>query len=318
MGSLATIEDVAVFLPRRSISVEESVTGFGLSRSQVRMLRRLHGFGELRDDPGQPLLDLLVAAARQVLGSADPTKIKYLLYAHTVQTVAPSHVVLPDAIGAALGLVDAEPFAIGQQFCANSLSALDIAGELLRADGDPTARALLVTGEKRLPSLVSTLGLSTAIGEGAAACLIALDGEGDRVLSYADRTSDLTSGANWIVGQVFNDIMASYMDDLVRVAGEALRRAGSGIADIDMVVPHNVSLMLWYRTIEALGLDRRQVFLETVAPYGHCCCSDPFLNLAMMRRGGRLVAGGRYLLTSVGVGATHAAVVIEHQPGRHG
>jgi 3-oxoacyl-[acyl-carrier-protein] synthase-3 len=318
MKTLATIEDVAVSLPRRSISVEDSVTGFGLSRSQVRMLRRLHGFAELRDDPDQPLLDLLVGAARQVLRSAaDPTRIKYLLYAHTVQTVTPSHVVLPDQIVASLGLTEAEPFAIGQQFCANSLSALDIVGELLRADGDPTARALLVTGEKRLPSLVSTLGLSTAIGEGAAACLIGLEGDGDRVLSYADRTSDLTRGSNWIVGQVFNDVMARYLDDLVDVAREALHRAGSDIGDIDMVVPHNVSLMLWKRTIEALGVDRRQVFLETVAPYGHCCCSDPFLNLMMLRRAGRLVAGRRYLLTSVGVGATHSAVVVEHQ-GRNG
>lgn len=315
MGSVATIEDVAVFVPPRSISVEESVAGFGLSSPQVRMLRRLHGFGELRADPGQPLLDLIVAAARQVLRSvADLTKIKYLLYTHTSQAVTPSHVVLPDAISASIGLAEAESFAIGQQFCANSLSALDIAGQLLRADGDPTARALLVTGEKRIPSLTSTLGPSTAIGEASTACLVALEGNGDRILSYADRTRDVTAEADWIMGQVFNDIMAWYLDDLVWVAREALSRAGSGIADIDMVVPHNVSLMLWYRTIEALGIDRRRVFLETVAPYGHCCCSDPFLNLAMMRRRGHLVSGGRYLLTSVGLGATHAAVVIEHRP----
>jgi len=279
------------------------------------MLRRLHGFGDLRVDPDQPLPDLILPAARQALRSVtDLATVKYLLYAHTVETVTPANVLLPNDMCASLGLTEAEPFGIGQQFCANVLSALDIAGQLLRADGDPAARALLVTGEKRLGPLATTLGLSTAIGEASAACLIGLESNGDRILSYADRTRGVTGESNWITATAFNDIMAWYLDDLVNVVGEALSRAGFGVADIDMVVPHNVSLLLWYRTADALGIDRRRVFLETVAPYGHCCCSDPFLNLVMMRRGGHLTSGGRYLLTSVGLGATHAAAVIEHRP----
>jgi 3-oxoacyl-[acyl-carrier-protein] synthase-3 len=316
MSSVPTIEDAAVYLPRRTITVEESVTGFGLSRPQVRMLRRLHGFAELRADPDLALEDLVVGAARQVLGSvADRTTVKYLLYAHTALTVTPAHVILPDAISARLGLTEAEPFAIGQQRCANSLSALDVAAELLRADGDPAARALLVTGEKRLSSLAGLLSVSTVIGEAAAACLIGLAGNGDRILSYADRTRGLPNEPDWGTDQAISHSMAWYTDDLVDVAVEALRRAGSGIADIDMVVPHNVSRMLWYRTAEALGFNRRRVFLDTVAPYGHCYCSDPILNLVIMRQRGQLVAGRRYLLTSVGLGATHAAMVIEHRPG---
>jgi 3-oxoacyl-[acyl-carrier-protein] synthase-3 len=161
---------------------------------------------------------------------------------------------------------------------------------------------LLVTGEKRLPSLAGVLGVSTAIGEASAACLIGLGGSGDRVLSYADRTRGVPHEPTW--EEYPNIAMARYVEDLVYVIGEALRRANTGISDIDMVIPHNVSRMLWYRTSEALGIDRRR-------PIGHCYCSDPFLNLVAMAEGGRLVPGRRYLLTSVGLGATHTAVVIE-------
>ncbi len=314
MSQLPTIEGVEVFLPRRAISLEESVVGFGLSRPQVRMLRRLHGFDEIRTDPDLPLLDLVTTAAREVLRTiADTATVKYVIFAHTVQTISPSHVHMAEAISASLGLTEAESFTISQQHCANSLSALDIAGELLHADGDPAARVLLVTGEKRLPSLAGVLGVSTAIGEASAACLIGLDGNGDRVLSYADRTRGVPPESTW---EEYPSIaMAQYAEDLVYVIGEALRRANTQISDIDMVVPHNVSRMLWYRTSEALGIDRRRVFLDTVGPNGHCYCSDPFLNLVAMAEGGRLVPGRRYLLTSVGLGATHTAVVIECRRG---
>ncbi|HEX6686255.1 MAG TPA: 3-oxoacyl-[acyl-carrier-protein] synthase III C-terminal domain-containing protein [Candidatus Limnocylindrales bacterium] len=289
---------------------------YGLSRPQTRMLRRLHGFSDLRVDPELPVLDLVSAPAGEVLRSvADRSTIKYLMFAHTTVTISPSYVHLPAAIAARFDLTEVETFTVSQQRCANSLSALDIAGNLLRADGDRSACVLLVTGEKRLASLAGLLGLSTAIGEASTACLISLDGSGDRVLSYADITRGQPEEPAWVSEAFINKIMERYTEDLTYVVGEALRRSGTHLRDIAMVVPHNVSRMLWYRTVEALGIERRRVFLDTVGQYGHCYCSDPFLNLMVMRERGQLVAGGRYLLVSVGLGATHAAVVIEHRPG---
>ncbi len=316
MDSFATIGDVAAFLPRCTIAVEDSVADYGLSRPQTRMLRRLHGFADLRVDPELPVLDLVSAAAQEVLRSvADRSTIKYLMFAHTTMNISPSYVHLPAAIAARFDLTDVETFTVSQQRCANSLSALDIAGHLLRADGDRSACVLLVTGEKRLASLAGLLGLSTAIGEASTACLIGLGGYGDRLLSYADITRGQAEEPTWVSEADINKIMESYAEDLMYVVGEALRRSGTPLQDIAMVVPHNVSRMLWYRTVDALGIDRRRVFLDTVGQYGHCYCSDPFLNLKVMREQGQLVPGGRYLLVSVGLGATHAAVVIEHRPG---
>jgi 3-oxoacyl-[acyl-carrier-protein] synthase-3 len=314
-----TIEDVAVFLPPRTISVEQGARDFGLSRPRVRMLRRIHGFAELRADPELGLFDLLTAAARQALRSvADPLTIRYVLFAHTVLAITPSYLSTPDVIRRRLGLDRAEPFAITQQHCADGLSALDIAGELLRAGGDPAARALLVTGEKRLTSLVRFLGSSTAIGEASAACLIGVGGAGDRVLSYADRTVGLPDPGNWVSEEAANAFNGRYTEDLAGVIEAAVLRAGLCLGDIAMVIPHNVSRLLWRRTVSALGLDPARVYLDTVPQYGHCYCSDPFLNLESLRRQGRLEAGGRYLLTSVGLGATHSAAVIEHCPARRG
>lgn len=318
----ATVEDFAVFLPRRAVSVEDIAAEFGLTWPQARMLRRIHGFGQLRADPDLGLIELVAAAALRLLGSVRPvpdrSAIRYLIFAHTVVTVTPSSLSVPMALAELLGLDRAEPFAVGQQFCANGLSALDVAGELLRADGDPDARALLVTGEKRFSSLTRLLGKSTVIGEGSAACLVGIGGCGDRVLSYADRTVAIADEDNWDAITMAGTFMDSYPEVLAQVAGEAVRQAGLTMDRVTMVVPHNVSRQLWHRTIPLLGIDLDRVYLDTVPEFGHCCCSDPFLNLASLRDCGRLIPGGFYLLTSVGLGATHAAVVLEHRGGQRG
>lgn len=322
-----TLEGLAVFLPQRAICVEEIAAEFELTGPQARMLRRVHGFGQLRADPSLGLIELVAAAGRRLLGSvSDRSAIRYLIFAHTVGTITPSSLSAPVALAEMLGLDQAEPFAMGQQYCANGLSALDVAGELLLTDGDPRARALLLTGEKRLSSLTRLLGRSTIIGEASAACLVGIDGRGDRVLSYADHTVSLASedsgfsdkdSKNWVSDEMAREFIDCYPEVLAQVAGEAVRRAGLTMDRVTMVVPHNVSRQLWHRTVSFLGIDLDRVYLDTVPEFGHCYCSDPFLNLASLRDRDLLIAGGYYLLTSVGLGATHAAVVLEHRGGPH-
>lgn len=315
-----TIKDVAVFVPRRAIRVQDTAAELGLTRPQVRVLQRVHGFQQLRVDPDLGLIELVASAARRLLDSArsvpDRSAIRYLIFTHTVGTITPSSVSVPMVLAGLLGLDRAEPFAVGQQNCANGLSALDMAGELLRADGDPSALALLVTGEKRLSSMARLLHKSTAIGEASAACLVGIGGHGDRVLSYADRTVGLADDVNWCSDETDTEFMDCYPQTLAQVVGEAVHEAGLTMDHVTMVVPHNVSRQLWHRSIPLLGIDLDRVYLDTMPEFGHCCCSDPFLNLASLRDRGRLIPGGIYLLTSVGLGATHSAVVLEHRGKR--
>jgi 3-oxoacyl-[acyl-carrier-protein] synthase III len=314
-----TIEDIAAFVPQPTVSVEHTATEFGLTRPQTRMLRRVHGFAELRADPDLRLTELVAAAARRALRSVpDRSAISYLIFTHTVGTIAPASMSVPAALAEMLGLDRAESFTVGQQHCANGLSALDVAGELLRADGDPGARALVVTGEKRLSSMARLLGRSTTIGEASAACLVGIGGDGDRVLSYADRTAGLADEQNWGSDETAREFMDCYPQVLAQVADEVVRQAGLTMDRVTMVVPHNVSRQLWHRTIPLLGIELDRVYLDTVPEFGHCYCSDPYLNLATLRDRDQLIDGGFYLLTSVGLGATHAAMIVEHRAGQRG
>ena len=313
MGALpsTTLDNVSVYVPPAAHTVEQSAPGLGLTRPQARVLRRAHGFGRLPEATGADVFELVARAAEGAL-RADRHSVRYLVFAHTVPTLTPAHTQAADVLRDRLGLIRAEAFALTQQHCASGLSALDVAGELLRADPDPGARALVLVGEKRLRPLARLVARTSALGEASVACLVGLGGRRDRVLSYADRTVRLVTEGVWTSAESEREFSDGYVANLAGVVREAVDRAGMGLADIAMVIPHNVSRLLWSRTCAALGIGLPSVYLETISEYGHCLCADPFLNFAALREAGRLVRGGRYVLTAVGLGSTYAAMVVEH------
>ncbi|MFE7869379.1 3-oxoacyl-[acyl-carrier-protein] synthase III C-terminal domain-containing protein [Micromonospora humida] len=320
---------VEAFTPVRSWTIEEIGAACGLNRYQTKVLRRIRGLAEVRADPDGDLFDLLVPAASAALrGLPDPAVVRYLLYAHTLPDPAPSHVLVADQLRERLGLAGADAFAVTQQFCASGLAAIDIAGELLRADGDPAAKALVVTGEKAFNSVLRYVLQVSVTGEASTAFLVGLDapggpdgfpraddsvpGAGSRVLSYAARTEGEFADGFRMSAEKLRRFGDTYNTHLWAAMSDALSYAGLSLSDIHRVVPHNVNASLWLRLCAEVGLDRRRIFLDNIPRYGHCNCSDPFLNLASMRERGLVRGGELYMLTSVGIGSSYAAMVIEY------
>ncbi|MDD1062485.1 3-oxoacyl-ACP synthase [Streptomyces cocklensis] len=310
------LERVEAYLPARSVDVQQVAADMGLSRHQARLMHRVHGLDVLHDDPGLGLYDLVLEPARRVLAALpDPSVVRYLLYAHTIQEVTPAHVDAAADLGRLLGLPDAECFALTQQNCASGLAAVDAAGELLRADGDPQAKALVVTGEKPFSKLARLIANTTVMGEASAAALVGLAPRGFAVRGYAVRTDGRFCEGVRMTTQAAQDFGDSYAAGLAAVVHEALGQADLGLSDLVTIVPHNVNRSSWLRVAKELGIGPERIHLDGVARYGHCFCSDPFLNLVALREQQGLVEGGHYLFAAVGLGATYAAMVIEHLGG---
>ncbi|MBS2532713.1 ketoacyl-ACP synthase III family protein [Catenulispora sp. NF23] len=312
LAQLTTLHDLAAYAPQESADVLDVAADLGLSRSQGRLFHRVHGLDRLRQDPDQHLFDLLCAPARTVVERvADHEDIRYLIYAHTIQQVTPAGLDPATRIAELLGLPDAEAFSLTQQGCAGGLAAVDAAGELLRADGDPAAKALVVTGEKAFSKLARLIDNTAIMGEASAACLVGIGGGPAVVRGYAVRTDGRFSHGIRMTPQAVRDFGESYPADLAAVIQEALAEAATDLSELTAVIPHNVNRSSWLRVIKELGVDKQLVYLDNIPRYSHCFCVDPFLNLVTLREQGRLAAGGRYLLTAVGLGATYAAMVID-------
>lgn len=171
-----TIESVESFFPDREVPIEDLSERLGLTPPQLRVLKRLHGLDRIRFDPELGLFDLLLPAARKLVERVnDAGRIRYVIYVHASQEVTPSGTDAAAVIAESLGLGSAQAFAMTQQNCAQVMTAIDLAGDLLRYDGDLDGLALIVVGEQAFSPMIQVCyPMGQLLGEGAGACLVAI------------------------------------------------------------------------------------------------------------------------------------------------
>lgn len=311
---MTALREIAGYLPDRRVPLEELLADWELPASTVDTLRRSYGYSEVRrQEPGGTLLDLLVRAARGLTSlPTDRSRIRYVLYARTVPVSQPHPLNPLPELCELLGLADATAFGVTHHGCAAGLLAVDVAGRLLAQDGEPDALALIVAGEQVF-TLDETLRPEARIfGEASAACLVAADGPRDRVLSYVTlQRGDLD---HWATDR--DDYAERFAKEYVvlmgEVIGQAAERAGLGVDELALVLPHNVNVRSWRKVCRQIGLPPTTVLLDNVPLIGHTFAADTFLNHRTAVGAGLLTAGDRYLMVSAGYGAIFSAMVFEH------
>jgi 3-oxoacyl-[acyl-carrier-protein] synthase-3 len=285
-----------------------------LTDVQLRRYERFYGLSEVCRDPQATEPELLLRAATKLVElRGQEQRVKYVLQARTMPSPLPYPLTSLRPVQAELGLEHAAGFVVSHHACASGLLAVDIAGTLLAADPDPDALALVLAGEKVCTVQTQSIPDVTVMGEGTVAVLVSANpAGGDRMLGYAARTHT-RFGDEFIMGaEAAKEFQDLYGPGLCEVIGAALEEAGCGLDDLALVLPHNVNRLSWIGVCKTLGLPLDRVFLDLVPETGHCFCADPFINLQRAGELGRLRPGDRYLMTSVGLGATFAAMVFEH------
>jgi len=310
---MTALDEVCAYLPSRSVPIEAAVDPDVLPVTQARLLRRFYGLDRVRWDAEASLAEILLSAARKLTTLRGREHlVRYVIAARTMHAVAPPHCSVLGEVCRQLGLADASAFAVTQHACASGLLAVDLAGRLLAADGVPGALALVLAGEKTFTPVARAIPSTTVMGEGTAAVLVSLEGNTDRLLSYATCTRGEYSGGMFLPPEMAARFQREYPQVLGEVMAAAATRAGLELASIDLVLPHNVNRISWTRFCELSGYPLERVFLENIPVTGHCFCADPFINLHGAVERGRLAPGDRYLMVAVGIGSTFSAMVFEH------
>jgi 3-oxoacyl-[acyl-carrier-protein] synthase III len=309
---MPAIVAVSSYLPGVQVPIEDLGSRLGLTEMQVKVFRRYHKLGLARRAPGVGLLDLLRGALSRLEGwRGREQHVRYVLYARSMPVVVPYPMNPLHELCAEAGLGHAEAFTVTHQVCASGLQALDLAGRLVNADPDPQALAIVLAGEKAFTSEAELIPETSFFGEGASACLVRASGERDRQLSYyALMRGDFDGEYEDVAGEFQRD----YADLLADAVLAAIERAGLGVPDIALILPHNVNLIAWRRVCQRLGFPLERVVQDNIATQGHVFCADAFVNYQTARETGRLKPGQRYVVAAAGQGrgATFSAMVFEH------
>jgi 3-oxoacyl-[acyl-carrier-protein] synthase-3 len=311
---MTALRAVSAYLPEQRVTIAELAEPLALTPSQVQVLKRIQGLSEVRRHAeGETLVDLLAAAVAGVRGLAGHEHlVRYVIYARGVPVTTPFPANPLHELCRRTGLAHATAFTVTHHACATSLLAVDLAGRLLLADGDPDALALIVAGETVFTHDVELAPEARVFGEGAGACLVSASGPADRLLSYVSRQrGDLD---HWLPDRP--DQAERFAKEYRPMVGEvvrlAVKQAGLELDDIALMLPHNVNVRSWRGVCTLLGFPFDRVLLDNVSKVGHTFAADLFINHRTAVERGLLRPGDRYLVVAAGYGAVFSAMIFEH------
>ena len=308
------LAELTSYVPDSLVSVESLQNHLGLNRYQAQLLSRIHRIETVAIAEGVPVVELVARSIRKLFEkeSVKTNDIRAVLYCHTIQTVAPFPKNLILEWQKEFGLEHAIGFSMTMQNCASSIGVLEVAQNFLRNEPSESAKVLVVTGEKAFTPSVQLIPGISVMGEASAACLISKKAGPNQILSVEQVTlGQFSNGVRSTPAQLkeFQDL---YAPTVVQTIRNALEKASVSQEEIKYIAPHNINVSSWKSVAQLMGFPLQQIYLKNVARYGHCFCSDVFLNLDDLQSDGLIAKGDVVVLVSVGLGATFGAAVVRH------
>ncbi|MBA2765604.1 MAG: beta-ketoacyl-ACP synthase 3 [Solirubrobacterales bacterium] len=264
--------------------------------------------------PGERLIDMAAKAGGAALARAelDPGDVDLVL----VATTSKDHIT-PDAaplVAAELGARRAGAFDVGAA-CTGFVAAVAVARGQIETGA---AERVLVIGADALFQYTDPDDRRTAalFGDGAGAVVMtatdppgrvstpvlrADGGQADLIFAERDEAKLHMEGR-----ETFDNAVAR----LSEVTGEALARAGIGLADVDLFVYHQANRRILRAVGERLELAPERV-LDYIAEYANTSAATIPIALAEAQADGTLATGQRLLFAAFGAGFTWGAVVVD-------
>ena len=263
---------------------------------------------------GGSVASLGTQAAQRALEVAGLTgsDIDMVLLATTTsdQIVPSTAVVIQAALGVTGGALDLNAA------CSGFAYGMVVANGLL-ATG---MKRIVLIGAEQLSTITDFSDRSTAVlfGDGAGAVVLeATDGPGDLLSSVLGSDGDLKhllyaehGGYLQMVGK---EVFRKAVQVIVESASEAMAKAGIGVDDLALMVPHQANLRIIQAACQRLGIDEARAMV-TVDKYGNTSAASIPLALVDAITEGRLQAGDLVLLTGFGAGMTWASAILRWNP----
>jgi len=272
---------------------------------------------------GEYTSDLAEAAARNAIGAAgiDVQDIDLIVVATTTaDQVFPSTACL---LQNRLGLHGCPAFDV-QAVCAGFVYALDVVDRFIKTAG---ASCALVVGAETFSRIIDWTDRGTCVlfGDGAGAMIIKADSS-PGILSthlhadgqYKDLLCVPTGVSNnfkgVMAGEAYTTMQGSEVfkwavNNMGRLAQEALKANGLSTDDLDWLVPHQANIRIITATAKKANLPMDKVVV-TVAQHGNTSAASIPLAFDTAVRDGRIQSGHKVLLEGFGGGFTWGAAML--------
>lgn len=310
---MLSIQEASYFIPETRLKVEESLERFSLSKSQAKIFSTFYGLQEIPCAEGVSMVDLIYQSINDLLlkSKVNKSDIKYIIHSHTAKVITRFGKSVIREVQEKLGLNDAVVFGTSLNNCASTLNALEMASVLLDSHSD-SAKAIVVTGERAFTPTVQVIPNTSITGDASSAVLVGKNSTRNVMRHLEMKSAGEFYRGIWLTPEESKAFELKYVPLLSETILNSIEKAGLMISDIKLILPHNVNLISWRNTANALNFPKEKIYLNNVKKYGHCFGADIFINYVDAVSEGLLSPGDYYVMATVGLGATFAAAVFQY------
>jgi 3-oxoacyl-[acyl-carrier-protein] synthase-3 len=305
------LSTVAVGLPEHTEPVDEILARGGWSATEQRLFGRVYHLAHsptLR--PGERMEDLLIAVGRRALRGSRPDLV---LYGHTMlMQEFGFRGGFADRFRHALGAEGVPFYGLSHVACVSVLRAVELARRFLARPGAAPGERVLVVGGDQASILepARIVPRQSVCGDGAVAFTVGAGGRYRYLAGAAARDPRFHRSLKMTTEDLRLYAAVCY-DHMVETLTRAAARAGMCLADLDWIMPQLSNATFWRRFSDVSRIPRERFCLDLLPVQGHTFGADALMALEHADRTGRLAAGQRCALVSLGQGAYFQATVVE-------
>lgn len=307
------IVNISYSLAKNRESIVTAAKRLKIDEQETQLFLKLYGLNTISIDLTITVDSLIMSAIRKCLATTSirNSKIKYIIYAHTATHNTPFGKSILRTVQRELQLNQAISFGCSMNKCGSIFVAFQIAQQLFTKLSSEDY-ILIITGDVTFTEILQYIPGTTIMGDSACAVLLANSGDINKLMSIhvtIDGTYARGIWDNYDTKQLFE---LNYTHNLANTINHAILKANLTIEDIALILPHNVNTLSWYHIIKLLKINKDRVFLDNIPQLGHCFGSDPFINYHDAFFASRIKRQDYVLFATVGLGATYAAMIVQH------
>lgn len=238
-------------------------------------------------------------------------KIKYFLFSHTAEFVAPFGFHYLKKLIDTFQLSQAKFFAVNTYKCAGPFQLTCLANSIFHHLHQDDF-ILIATADIVFTNILKMISGSTVLGEAATAVLLQKSGARHRYIDSGYFSCGQYAQGVWGTKDSFLSFQSEYVFQLKKLINMILAKQKLSLSDIQLILPHNVNLISWKMLADDMAIPLNRIYLNNINRTAHCFGSDPWINLCDAISEKRIKPGDYYLLITVGLGATFFALLFQY------
>lgn len=307
------LSHIAYQLSPTQVNLTTLVTQGELTAVEAMVFERMMGLKMISRNASSTACLLASAVLKQFFNQphANKKKIKYVLFAHTADYVAPFEFNILKDLAEAFELSEAICFSSTINKCASAFHLIELAKTLFLSLNDDD-EILLLIADNTFTGILKTIPGSTILGDAASLVILKKISHQNRIVDVLIETDGRFASGSYANIEAQLLFQSHYVDKLSATISNVIDRNRLSITEIKYIFPHNVNTISWHQVARRLNIPIQKIFLENVAKAGHCFGSDPFINLTDAISVNLLLSGDFYLLVTVGLGATFSVMLLQY------